>query len=315
MPLRIILILLALASYTGAYTQGYDFAKVDSFAINVGKADSLSIPELTQVLTQKLSDPVLKTRAIYTWIAHNIAYDCPAYHVAAKRKSKPEDVFRLRKGVCEGYSNLFMEMCSYANVQCLTINGHARNVRTPAGEAFSGEGHAWNAVRIDGEWKMIDVTWAAGNVDYKVKNFTQKFTDVYFFRDPHKFLLTHYPDLEDWKPAKTKLTKQEFANNPAILEGYLIYNVSSFNPKKGVLKVKQGEAINFSFTSTETAHIHEITVRIGPEKNETVINPQYTRSNQTYSFSIKYEKVGNVPLVIYVNQSPAFKYELISEMK
>jgi transglutaminase/protease-like cytokinesis protein 3 len=314
MLFRIILIsAISWISFINAHAQGYDFAKVDSFAIGIGKADSLSIPELTKLLTQKFPDPVLKTRAIYTWIAHDIAYDCPAYHVEAKRKSKPEDVFRLRKGVCEGYANLFMEMCSYANVQCLTIHGYARNGRVQAGAG--GERHAWNAVRIDGEWKMIDVTWAAGGTDKKVKSFTYEFTDAYFFTDPHKFLLTHYPDLEDWKPAKAKLSKQEFANNPAILEGYLFYDISAFSPKKDIIKVKQGETINFSFTSPGTARIYEITVRIGGEKDESVITPQFELKNQTYSFNIKYAKAGTVPLVIFINKSPAFKYELISEMK
>lgn len=306
----VIVIFLCAVTFKG-FAQGYDFAKVDSFAISIGKADSLTIPLLTQKLTSRYSDPVLKTRAIYTWIAHNISYDCPAYHVASKRKVKPEDIFRERKGVCEGYANLFMEMCSYANVQCLTISGHARNGRMPVGSG--GEPHAWNAVRINDQWQLIDVTWGAGYTDNKVKTFTHRFTDAYFFPDPYRLLLTHYPNDKGWKPLKSGLIKQQFAENPAVLEGYLFYNINSFKPRNGIIKVKHGETINFSFTSPDTARIYEITAIIGTGKDEIVLKPQFTLKNETYSFNIKYEKAGTVPLVIFINKSPVLKYELVRE--
>jgi uncharacterized protein (TIGR03000 family) len=38
--------------------------------------------------------------------------------------------------------------------------------------------HAWNAVKLDGEWHLVDATWGAGGI--KDKQFVKKFKDYYF---------------------------------------------------------------------------------------------------------------------------------------
>ena len=162
-----------------AEAQPTNFAKVDSFAISIGKADGLTIPQLAHALTDPFTEPTLKTRAIYTWMAYHIAYDCPAYHTATKRKADPKDVFRMRKAVCEGYANLFAELCEQAKLMCLTIDGFARNGTETFEEELKEPNHTWNAVRINGEWKLVDVTWASGYTDKWVKNFTQSFSGTY----------------------------------------------------------------------------------------------------------------------------------------
>lgn len=308
MRMRIAILMILLTGSFNGYCQQYDLATVDSFAISIGKADSLSIPELTSLLTGRFKDPVLKTRAIYTWIAHNIAYDCPAYHVEAKRRSDPKDVIRLRKAVCNGYANLFQEMCSYANVQCVTIDGYARNGSEAPGETWKEPNHTWNAVRINGQWKMIDVTWSSGYTDRKVKKFTPQFSDTYFFPDPHKFLLNHYPKLDDWKPAGAKLSKQIFAENPAIRSGYLQFDLGTFTPKRGVIKAKLKEPIQFSFSASMA--ITSIIIAVGDEKKEQHFTPAFTINNGSVLFSFEYDKAGSYPLTVYVNNVAAFQYQL-----
>jgi hypothetical protein len=305
---RSFLSMLLLTNCLHSYCQQYDFAKIDSFAISIGKADSLTIPELTQLLTVRFKDPVLKTRAIYTWIAHNIAYDCPAYHVEAKRRSDPKDVFKYRKGVCAGYANLFQEMCSYANVQCIVIDGYGRGGSRAPAEKTGEINHAWNAVRINGEWKLVDVTWGSGYTDDKVRKFTQYFSDTYFFPDPHKFLLNHYPRLEAWKPAGARLSKQAFADNPTILAGYLQFDLGSFTPTKGVIKVKPKEPIHFSFSSSQD--INSIQIIVGEEKKEERFHPEFTVTNGIVSFSFNYAKQNSHPLTVYVNRVAALQYQL-----
>ena len=52
------------------------------------------------------------------------------------------------RAVCEGYSNAFDLLCYLSGIECLCINGEG-----------NGGGHAWNKVKIDGQWYNIDVTW------------------------------------------------------------------------------------------------------------------------------------------------------------
>ena len=53
-------------------------------------------------------------------------------------------------GNCLGYSTTFQLLMDLCDVECITVVGAAFD---------SMEDHAWNMVRLDGEWYCVDVTW------------------------------------------------------------------------------------------------------------------------------------------------------------
>ena len=52
------------------------------------------------------------------------------------------------KAVCEGYARAFQLLCNKANIDCVLLSGTA-----------DSDNHAWNGVKIGGDWYQIDVTW------------------------------------------------------------------------------------------------------------------------------------------------------------
>lgn len=50
---------------------------------------------------------------------------------------------------CYGYAGGFQYLAQQAGLDCVLLTGHSQR----------GIGHAWNAVRIDGSWHFVDVTW------------------------------------------------------------------------------------------------------------------------------------------------------------
>ena len=56
------------------------------------------------------------------------------------------------RGICLGYTRTFQLLMDMAGIECISIYGHSDN-----GEEY-GE-HAWNQVRLDGEWYIVDSTW------------------------------------------------------------------------------------------------------------------------------------------------------------
>lgn len=55
------------------------------------------------------------------------------------------------RGVCEAYSRTYHLLCSMAGIQVHSLLGHVgRQAHRP---------HAWNMVRVDGDWYHVDVTW------------------------------------------------------------------------------------------------------------------------------------------------------------
>ncbi len=50
---------------------------------------------------------------------------------------------------CEGYAKAFQYLCAKAGLECVVLTGVTSD----------GENHAWNQIKIDGEWYNVDVTW------------------------------------------------------------------------------------------------------------------------------------------------------------
>ena len=68
-----------------------------------------------------------------------------------------------REAVCAGYSRAFQLLCQCAGLDCVCINGFARN----EGEYdIVNDGHAWNAAKLSGDWYMIDTTWDDNDDDF-----------------------------------------------------------------------------------------------------------------------------------------------------
>ena len=300
--------LLTLISYTKPSFSQPNFQTIDSFAISIRYSDSMDIPTLTSLLTSHFTDQTSKTRAIYAWIANNISYDCPAYHVPSKRISNPDKVLKLRKAVCGGYANLFQEMCSDAGIQCLTIDGYARVSIEDIGTKPTETNHTWNAVRIDGIWKLIDVTWGSGVVDKKVKYFTKQFSGFYFFTDPNKFLYSHYPKQNAWLPPKATLSFKRFYENPIIREGYFSNKIKQHLPDEGSINSKQGQPNKITLFTDEPNSLNKIELQIGDDAKAYFIPCDLRKVDNSTIISFKFDKPGIFPLYLIIGSNPIMMY-------
>lgn len=96
-----------------------------------------------------------KEFAIYNWMVKNVNYD---WTHQDRRKQTPRESFTPYGGlvnhtaVCLGYATTFQLLCDLAGVECMTVVGAAHE---------SSSDHAWNMVRLKGEWYCVDATWDA----------------------------------------------------------------------------------------------------------------------------------------------------------
>ena len=71
-------------------------------------------------------------------------------------------------------------------------------VSRSAGRKTSREpNHAWNAVKIQERWHLVDVTWDAGHIEGKI--YHKQYGTAYLFADPRQFLYTHFPTDAKWQ--------------------------------------------------------------------------------------------------------------------
>ncbi|SDW98661.1 Transglutaminase-like superfamily protein [Lachnospiraceae bacterium KHCPX20] len=110
-----------------------------------------------------------KVKAIHDWLAKNVQYHYEALYSANGSNlqwnaADPDWVFKNKKAICSGYARLARVMYTYAGVPCLNIVGTARNIE--AGRDHTNPNHEWNAVYLNGGWRIIDITWDSPNAYY-----------------------------------------------------------------------------------------------------------------------------------------------------
>lgn len=120
------------------------------------------------------SFPVLRLRTksiLHDYVADRIAYDAPAYFGQAPRPPQAaETVFRTRKAVCAGYAKLLEALGQAIGEEIVHVVGNSRSSISD----LNGNGHAWNAAKIEGNWYLIDATWNSGYVD--ASGFTKRYS-------------------------------------------------------------------------------------------------------------------------------------------
>lgn len=147
----------------------------------------------------------------FYWISINISYDVECYTTKKYGSQSAYNVLESKKSVCAGYANLFFELCYNADIECEIINGKAKGYGYCGGK-IKEENHAWNAVKIDSQWKLLDVTWGSGYG--KEENGKLKYIPhldlKYLFPDPNDFILDHLPSDSKFQLLDDKISEEKY---------------------------------------------------------------------------------------------------------
>ena len=126
-----------------------------------------------------------KELAVYEWITLNCEYDFRHYDVpnnAPRESYDARGAILNRKAVCLGFAGAFQLFMDVLDIECITVIGAAFNCE---------EDHAWNMVRIDGEWYCVDATWDYGSRREHFGFFNK--SSEYFALSDHQWDYAAYP--------------------------------------------------------------------------------------------------------------------------
>lgn len=84
-------------------------------------------------------------------------YDIKALNNNSIGDQSSKHVLDSRLAVCEGYAELFNSLSHAMGLNSVKISGFSKGLGYSVGDELPDSiNHAWNAVKIDGDWKLLD---------------------------------------------------------------------------------------------------------------------------------------------------------------
>lgn len=323
MNISIKTILLFLFSFVFSQANGQLTNKIDDLIAKYPIRFN-SYEELADKIETDFTTDEDKARAGFAWIAMNIKYQTKRVNKLQKirfsyssekdlqaqkdkfRRELAKKTMKSKKALCEGYATLYQEICSLMNIECVIIPGTAKRFVSEIGKTNLSSNHAWNAIKTHGRWKLVDVTWAAGSVDYAKMQFLKEYTPAYFNSDPKEFAMKHYPDNRDWLLLNSNFTKEEFALQAAVFNDFIGNKYRIISPENGFLSIQKGKEIKFAFQNIPESI--QIAYHFKSEKFGQLVKP-IKRKGQI-SFSIPTNSSGNDELIIYFDNEAVLGYKV-----
>ena len=233
-------------------TTAQEFHNVDSIA-KTYDSNINSLQLLTAYIERDFDSDIKRARALFVWLTANISYDLNDYNygpknykfnyaspeeLEAKINTRKQDIvtftMNYKRAVCEGYAETFKQACDMLNIECVVVSGFTRGVESEIGKLPLEGNHAWNAIKINNKWKLIDTTWGAGH-SRDTNHWVREFDDYYFLVPPKELICSHFPEEKKWQLLTEPLTVEEFTNQPIFSSIFFKNGLKLVRPKTGTL--------------------------------------------------------------------------------
>ena len=170
-----------------------------------------SVSSLASYLKSVSADHSEIAETIFYWMAINIRYHDDPDFERIYADSVAVMTLRTKEAGCEGTARLYHELCAAASVGSVVIFGFAEGYSFDR-QRSSRPNHGWNAVKIEGEWKLVDATWGSGGstTDGEGELYVSEIDMRYFFADPADFVIDHLPEDSKWQLLDKPVSRRTF---------------------------------------------------------------------------------------------------------
>jgi len=254
-----------------------------------------SVEELALKIRQVANGDWEKARLAYGWITQNIAYDVAMAETRNIDDLRPETVLARRETICSGYANLYQALGKALGLEVVIIEGFGKG-----GDFIVGDdpdvNHAWNGVKINDQWYLLDATWGAGSV--KDSRFQFAFNPHYFATAPKQLIVTHFPRQSQWQLLPTPYSRLQFDQLPALAPRFFRDQfVLHSHPTK---QIRTGGDLN-------------VTLQAGPRVQ--VVAKLQTQSGQTLEdhYTLSQNRHGQVTVKAAFPQPGEYKLIILSK--
>lgn len=282
-----------------------DYSAVDSRISALGALTELNLARIADTITMNFPGKKEKARAIYYWIANEIALDAAGMRAHDEKNSLPETVIARRKATPSGMALLFQEMASLADIRCLTVDGYSKFGPDDIGNKPDEFNHTWNVIQLGSsptEWYYVDVAKACGHLDAKGRSFIKEFTSGYFFPDRRLFNVDHFPDNTAWQLGPGPRNLSAFVDLPMLGAAAYDLDLRTIDPFSGNIKAMVNRSFSFSMYISPQAALNNMEMMTGQSGKRTAAqNLSFTNQGGLVEFTCLFYDEDEFPLTILAN--------------
>jgi hypothetical protein len=139
---------------------------------------------------------IQRLRAIFTWVSERISWE-----EDFEGEMDPKHVLQSKRGCSEEIAMVVAEMCASVGMHAEVVRGYLKTPGEPLDlESVARPNHFWNAVIVEGEWRIMDCS-LAGPTNPKRVHYSTAGSSVaetwYFLARPMEICYSHVPLLPE----------------------------------------------------------------------------------------------------------------------
>ncbi|TVZ56947.1 transglutaminase superfamily protein [Lutibacter sp. Hel_I_33_5] len=305
-----------------SYSSGaQNFAKVENSVNNYPRFSSAK--NLANQIQKDFNSDENKAYAAFYWLAKNIRYNLKefynpkprsfnfSYSSEEEKEQKLQNLkdelvskaFRNKTGVCEEYAQAFKKVGDLLGLETEVITGNVRISGEEIGVIPQNSNHAWNAVKLNNKWIILDATWAAGyeNNGKWIRDFNS-----YFWNIPaDNIFKTHLPEDSLWILRFGRISKEEFYNQPIYNQKFLNYDLTLVSPLKGIIDISKNDTIQLKIKN-----LHNKKVIYLYEGQQYAKKPSITLKGDISILTFKNPQRNSL-LYVFIENELALEYKVI----
>ena len=258
-----------------------------------------SLQSLADYLTKPSGDELEKVRSIYEWITQNIVYDVPAFEAGVYPDQGAEAVLKRRTAVCSGYARLFEALAAKSGVEAKEVIGSSRTAgHTMEPGVEQKPDHAWTAVKINGQWRLMDCTWAAGYIDSQGR-FVRNRCEFYFLTPPERFIYDHFPEDTRWQLLEEPMEREQYQGLVYLRPAFFEHGLRLVSHTKGV--IRNNCCFNMSFGAPDNVLLSAQVIKGGRKDEASSLFLQ--RDGQALKLSTAFAAPGSYTLRLFAKKA------------
>ena len=252
--------------------------------------------KLSQSIVGGANSKYDQAKAIFLWLCDNILYDV-TYQIHSA-----DECFDNKRGVCQGYCELFYRLAEPLGLHTEIIFGKSKN----ADNTIASKGHAWLLVEVENRSIFIEPTWGAGAVNDGV--FVKNDNPMPWFDvDPYWLIFNHFPDEAQYQMISPAIDIETFKMLPNSIKPLL--GDFGINPRDLYNRAINGKLRIPQFYDANCKSIKVLKMPLTNELRvgrayEFVIakkdNKKFALINKDFTFDDQWQQDGNVRSIKFV---------------